>query len=196
MTFTYLRDQKHYEDLYDHGTVETCRSGERVVNDSFREVAKKAGPKELEERKPGWYLFYSQTYFGLVESPAASRAVKRDQTIKEWMERDAEKDRRLADAYIDGGMYCRSCGKDMRVLSKDYMRQEGRTEDDILLMFECDNCNKRQAYWQDGTEWEGARVKCYKCGGDMTSTHKREGKVITTTMTCNKTAMSRRVYWI
>ncbi len=102
------------------------------------------------------------------------------------MKRDEEKDHRLTNAHIAGGMYCRSCGKDMRVISKDYMHRDGHDEDDILIMFECDTCNKRQAYWQDGTEWEGVRITCDKCGGDMKSSHKTKGKVITTTMTCSK----------
>jgi hypothetical protein len=155
-----------------------------MVNEVFTKMQKKLSANELRQHKSGWYLQYSIFYFSMVEMPAAMRVAEREETIAKWMKQDEEKDRRLADAHIAGGTYCRSCGKDMRVISKDYMHREGHTEDDILFMFECDACNKRKAFWQDGTEWEGARIKCDKCGSDMKSTHKTKGKVITTTMTC------------
>jgi len=135
---------------------------------------------------PGWYLQYSQYYFLFVESVAAARVASRDTTIAKWMEEDQKKDEKLASAHIAGGTYCRSCGKDMRVISKDYMGRDGRKEDDILLMFECESCNKRMAFWQDGTEWEGAKRECEKCGGNTVSKHTKKFGVITWTETCEK----------
>lgn len=185
MSYTHLRPREYYENRYDDGTVEICRRGEHIVNQTFIEMQKKVPAKEIQERKPGWYLQYSIFYFSLVELPAAKRYAERDEVIAKWMQQDEAKDRRLAEAHIAGGMYCRNCGKDMHVVSKDYMRRDGRKEEDILLMFECDACDKRSAFWQDGTEWEGVRIKCKKCGGDTTAVHKTEGKVITTVRTCS-----------
>lgn len=184
--YTNLKDKKYYEDRYDDGTVVKCRSGERIVNDTFKIMEKKLTKKELTTSLPGWYLLYSKLYFWFVESAAAARAENRETTIAKWISEDEKKDDRLAMAHISGGTYCRSCGKDMRVISKDYMRREGRKDDDILIMFECDNCNKRQALWQDGTEWEGARHECEKCGGKTTSKHTKKNNVITSTETCEK----------
>lgn len=186
MSYTYLKDRQHYEDRYDDSTIEICRRGERVVNQTFVEMQKKLPAGELKQRKSGWYLQYSIFYFSMVEMPAAIRHNEREEAIAKWMQQDEEKDQRLANAHIAGGTYCRSCGKDMRVISKDYMHREGHKENDILLMLECDACNKRKAFWQDGSEWEGAQLKCEKCGGAVNSTHKTKGKVITTTMTCTK----------
>lgn len=184
--YTHLKERKHYKDRYDESTVEICRKGERVVNQTFTEMQKKLSAKELKQHMPGWYLQYSILYFSMVEMPAALRVAEREETITKWMKQDDDKDQRLADAHIAGGTCCRSCGKDMRVISKDYMRREGHKEDDVLLMFECEACNKRKAFWQDGTEWEGAQLKCEKCGSEVKSTHKTKDKVITTTMTCTK----------
>lgn len=184
--YIHLKKREHYEDRYDESTVEICRRGERVVNQTFAEMQKKLPEKELKQHMPGWYLQYSILYFSMVEMPSALRVAEREETIAKWMEQDNDKDQRLADASIAGGTYCRSCGKNMRVISKDYMHREGHKEDDVLLMFECEACNKRKAFWQDGTEWEGAQLKCEKCGGSVNSTHKTKGKVITTTMTCVK----------
>lgn len=184
--YTYLQDQKHYEDRYDDGTVETCRSGERIVNDTFKIMEKKVPKKELIEKLPGWYLHYSMYYFWFVESAAAARHEKRDATIAKWMEEDQKKDERLASAHTSAANYCRTCGKDMRVISKDYMRRDGHRDDDILIMFECDSCNKRVAFWQDGTEWEGAKHECEKCGAETVSKHTKKYGVITWTETCTK----------
>lgn len=184
--YTHLKEHQYYEDRYDDGTVATCRSGERIVNDSFKIMEKKLPTGELVERQAGWYLEYSKLYFWFVESAAAARHENRDATIAKWIEEDQKKDARLASAHIAGGTYCRSCGKDMRVISKDYMRRDGRKEDDILLMFECDDCNKRMALWQDGTEWEGVKRECEKCAGDVTSKHTKKNGVITWTETCVK----------
>jgi len=185
--YTYLKERQHYEDRYDDGTVTKCRSGERIVNDTFTIMEKKLPKKELTDKLPGWYLQYSLYYFWFVESPAAERAENREATIAKWTAEDEKKDERLASAHISGGTYCRACGKDMRIISKDYMSRDNRKDDDILIMFECVACNKRLALWQDGTEWEGAKRECYKCGdSNVVSKHTKEFGVITSTETCQK----------
>jgi hypothetical protein len=184
--YTYIKERKHYEDRYDEGTVAKCRSGERIVNDTFKIMEKKLTKNELYDKLPGWYLQYSQYYFLLVESAAASRAINRESQIAKWMEEDQKLDDKIASAHISGGSYCRSCGKDTRVISKDYMRRDGRKDDDILILFECESCGKRLALWQDGTEWEGAKHDCEKCGGKTISTHTKKLNVITWTETCEK----------
>ena len=185
-SYIHLKERRYYEDRFDDGTIAKCRSGERIVNDTFKIMEKKLTKKELTERIAGWYLQYSMYYFWFVESVAAERAENRDTTIAKWMEEDQKKDDRLASAHISAGTYCRSCGKDMRVISKDYMRRDNRKDDDILIMFECVECNKRMALWEDGTEWEGAKHECEKCGGNTTSKTTKEFDVITWTETCEK----------
>src|SRR6266702_8439157 len=117
--YEYLKSRQHYEDRYDDGTVDMCQSGERTVNGTFKIMEKKLPKQELIERQAGWYLEYSKLYFWLVESAAAARHEGRDTAIAKWMAEDQKKDERLASAHIAGGTYCRSCGKDMRVMSKD-----------------------------------------------------------------------------
>ena len=90
--YTYLQERQHYEDRYDDGTVAKCRSGERIVNDTFKIMEKKLTKKELTESLPGWYLLYSKLYFWFVESAAAARAENRDATIAKWMGEDQKKD--------------------------------------------------------------------------------------------------------
>jgi hypothetical protein len=183
---TYLKDRKNYEDRYDKSTVEKCRSGERIVNSTFRELEKKLPRKELLNKLPGWYLQYSQYYFLFVEAVGASRAEHREATIDKWMKEDSEQDDRLSSAQLNSATYCLSCGKDTKIISKDYMHREGHKDDGILFMLECTHCKKRQAYWQDGTPWEGAKHECEKCGGTTVSKHTKKDKIITWTEICSK----------
>lgn len=182
--FAHHKSQKLYEDRYDDITVAKCRSGEHIVNDTFTAMEKKLTKKELTDKLPGWYLQYSIYYFWFVESAAAERAENRKDTIAKWMADDEKKDERLASAHVSGGTFCRACGKDMRVVSKDYLHRDGHKEDNVIIMFECEPCNKWMALWEDGTEWEGAKRECEKCGVKTTSKHTKKQDVITWTETC------------
>lgn len=185
--YSHLQDRQYYEDRYDSTTITQCRSGERLVNGTFKELEKKIPEMELKEKLPGWYLQYSQLYFLTVESVAAARAEARDQVIVQWMAEDQEKDDRLSSAQLSGGnQYCKTCGRDLEVISKDYMHRDGHKDDDILIMFECKGCHKRTAFWRDGTEWESAKHVCVKCGGDTISKHTRTKNKLTWTETCQK----------
>jgi hypothetical protein len=57
--YTYLQDRQHYEDRYNDGTVAKCRSGERIVNDTFKIMEKKLTKKELTD-KPAWLVLAIQ----------------------------------------------------------------------------------------------------------------------------------------
>jgi hypothetical protein len=184
----YLQPRQDYEDRYDYATVERCRMGERVVNQTFIEMDKKLPESEKKEHQAGWYLMYSKLYFGYVETVAAERRDGREKRIAAWMEADEKKDRRLANAKMKTP-YCKTCGKDMEQISKDYMsRDRGGPdrEDDTLFMFECKPCNKRIAVWQDGTEWEHKEPHCEKCDTVMKHSSSKSQSVYTSTDTCPK----------
>ena len=100
---THLRDLNYYEDRYNDSTVEICRRGERIVNQTFVKMENKLPKGELKQRSAGWYLQYSIYYFWFVESTAAARCENRDKDIDKWMKQDEDKDRRLAEARIAGG---------------------------------------------------------------------------------------------
>ncbi len=188
MSYVYLKDRKHYEDRYDEGTVEQCRSGERIVNKTFAEMDKRLPASEKQNRQAGWYLMYNRLYFQFVETVAAMRRHEREKRIAEWMKADELKDGRLTEAQIVKLPYCRSCGNDMEQISKEYMSRDHASgtdnEDDILFMFECARCNKRLAMWRDGTEWEHREPHCEKCGSVMKSATSKKFGIITTTNTC------------
>lgn len=181
-----LQSREFYEKLYDRATIDHCRSMESMVNKTFCELEKKAPDAELRATGMGWYLAYSMQYLFLVEKLALERFENRTQTIFEWMEKDEQEDRQLASALVRKTPYCRNCGKDMKQTMKTRLRRDeaGSRSDDILFMFQCDPCNKRLGVWQDGTEWEGMKVYCDKCGAIMDSSSERKADIITTTYSC------------
>jgi len=190
MSFKFLHDKSFYEDIYDKTTIEHCRSGETMVNKVFSEMEKKVSCSEIKKHHAGWYFQYSAIYFQSVELIAAGRFTERQKIIDGWIERDRKQEERLESAEIIKMPYCRYCGKNMALISKDYMSRgkniiNNKSEDDILFMFECRYCNKRAAYWQDSIEWEKPKTYCEKCNGIMNEKESEDKpKVFTTTYTC------------
>jgi predicted nucleic acid-binding Zn ribbon protein len=184
MSITYLKDRSVYEDRYDAITVELCRAREETVEKTLGERPPIGADGEVDPAN-GYYV-YSVFYFQFVETVAGERWQKREETIRKWMADDDAKDRQLAEAKPSVHPYCLSCGEDMAIFEKTFLHceQTRKKADDILFMFECKPCGKRQALWQDGSQWEGAQARCEKCQADVTETHKRRGKTITSTYTC------------
>jgi len=186
MSITYLNDRSIYEKRYDKITVELCRVCEQIVYNAFGD--RPALDRHGHADSATGYYQYSIFYFQLVELLAGERWQERDTTISKWMKADEEKDRRLAEAKPSTTPYCRSCGEDMRIKLKSYASRERgdskKDDDDILLMFKCEPCNKLMALWQDGTEWEGYQARCEKCNAPVDETDTVKGNVITSTYTC------------
>lgn len=185
-----IRDRVFYEKLYDKGTVEQCRSGEEFVNKAFSDMEKKT-PHQVKQKPLAVYIPYSQMYFKLVESIAGDQFLRRQETIDKWIKDEIEQANKLETSQPSRRQYCRYCGKDMNLVRKDYMTRKkpnsNEYSEDILFMFECRSCNKREAYWEDGTEWERTKVHCEKCNGLMDEKEtENKPKVFATTYTCSE----------
>ena len=183
---TYLKEQKVYENRYDHATVEQCLSGESLVNAAFRQMEEIVPASELEEYRAAWYIEYSKYYMYFVEFIAAGRYYKRDSVIAEWMECDGQKDRRLADARLPKTPFCLTCGQDMEAINKLYMhRDDGKhDEDEIIFILNCASCGKRRTYWEDGSEWDGVKILCEKCQAEMIVTNNETEHSLVSTYVC------------
>jgi predicted RNA-binding Zn-ribbon protein involved in translation (DUF1610 family) len=161
---------------------------EEIVNGAFSKIEKQIPSSALEEHLPGWYLQYSTFYFYLVEVVAVALYRQRQEVIHNWMDRDGQKDQRLAGAQLATMPYCRSCGGTMGNFNKFYMHRqdtERNVDDDILFMFECKSCKQRLVCWQDGTEWEGPEIKCSKCSAMMIVEHQEPKTHLSSTYTCS-----------
>ncbi len=194
---THLQDRSVYEERYDQITVELCRMREQIVTDRLGERPPLDARGDADPAN-GYYI-YSMFYFQFVESLAGERWQEREEKIQEWMTADEEKDQRLAAAKSSTTPYCRSCGEDMEITSRLYHpRKEGRgtkAEDAILFMFDCKQCKKRLAFWQDGTGWKPPQARCEQCNAPVDETTKRRGDLITTTYTCTSCGHKHKSSW-
>jgi len=194
---TYLQDRSIYEERYDSTTVELCRIREQMVTDTFGDRPPLDAYGNADPAN-GYYV-YSIFYFQFVESLAGERWQEREQKISEWMAEDEAKDQRLAEAKPSTIPYCRSCGEDMQITDRLYhSRRDGRGKKDkdaIMFMFDCPQCEKRLAFWEDGTEWKPPQARCEACSKPVDETTKLRGNVMTTTYSCANCGHKHKSSW-
>jgi hypothetical protein len=201
MADTHLQTREQYEERYDGITVEVCRLREQAVYEVLGEPPTMNPKVAATSSEEMWgYYRYSMFYFELVESLAGERWQERDTTIREWMKKDEEKDRHLAEAKPSTTPYCRSCGEDMEIKLKTFASRERggakKDKDDVLFMFRCVPCNTRMALWQDGSEWKGYQPHCEKCNAPVDETDTVKDNVITSTYTCSNCGHDYKNVWV
>lgn len=179
-SYKYLKDYTYYSDLYDRFTVEECQRWE----DKEYPVPPEESDKEAKLRKvKEEFLQKVVTPLGLYFL-TADRAAKKPETIQEWMRRDQEKDERVTNAEEPRSIRCLGCSAFLtNCISRDLMdNHQGREE--VLFMFECGQCHKRRAFWEDGREWE-YKPKCIKCQSEVASETTKKDALLTTRYTCS-----------
>lgn len=182
-----LRDKQWYEDIYDKTTVDIGRRGEKSY-DAFRtELVQKMLEHDPPEdpKRPGNIGLINMGYMSLVGNRLLDRYDNREVAIKEWMERDKEKDQKIADARLSHEPPCQHCGRlGLKIFSKELLEREGSEE--VIFILKCSKCDRNSSYWEDGSEWEGAHTYCPKCNTEMEHKTIKRGEVLTTTYTCPK----------
>ena len=177
----YLKEESHYNDLYDLSTIEECL---RIV-ESFRNAWKKQSNdenlKNLSAKKKSkhfsfllnWKLFFVK----------GERFKNRSSTIREWIDRDRSFDTKLENIKEPGDNECQHCYKRMKIVFKglyDFSLDSPR----ILFFFECSACHKRKGIFENGEEFISASRCCPRCNKDIKVSYTREGNVITSTRNC------------
>lgn len=173
--YKYSKSNIYYSELYDRMTIEKCQRWENMKYPI--DISKLKGKeKEVEKIKRDCsrnLVIPVALYF-----IKAEYAAKKSETIKKWMERDREKDQKLANAVEPQGIRCLNCSSILKkCISRDLM-DDSQGQENVLFMFECENCKKRRAYWENGEEWI-YKPTCSKC--------KAEVEVITSSRKNNST---------
>ena len=182
----YFKPELYYNDLYDRFTVDECRRTERQFDDIIRGYFKKfKDEKKLE---------------GLVRATRAAKGVtlyfiqghhyeEKEDKIKEWMERDRQKDQRLENARPLTGIVCPHCGSEMNCTIKDLHDKDDYgvgSNGEILFFYKCSSCGRMRAFWENGEEYKPKKHKCSKCNTIIEKEQsKREKNKITTTYICS-----------
>ena len=182
MTYVHLKDEAYYSELYDRGTVETCRRREAAGEKEYGEVKTKSDKaqkiEELKHKLKVTLVMPMALHFYMGERYADKAA-----TIREWMSRDRMKDAQVADAEEPRNIRCIGCGSFMNCTTRD-LHSDLHDKERILFFFECPKCQKRQVLWEGGEKWESRPDPCPKCKTDMGSKYTKKDNVITTTLSC------------
>jgi len=176
----HLKKYIYYNELYDKLTIEKCQRWENMEYPV--DISKLKGKeKEVEKIKRDCsrnLVIPVALYFIKAEC-----AAKKSETIEKWMERDQGKDQRLINAVEPQGVRCLNCSSILKqCISRDLM-DDSRGQENVLFMFECENCKKRRAYWENGEEWI-YKPTCSKCKAEVGVTSSRKNNSTITRYSC------------
>lgn len=183
MSYTpHLKSYPHYSDLYDKYTVEHCRNfikmGEQLADTKHPST----GGKEDQVLN----IMGKTITKVAIEFKKGDRYAKKEQTIREWMNRDEEYDKYYYNVKTPQDIQCITCGRLMFESSKfldiDYRDDKAR----VLFFFDCPLGHiPRRAFFDNNEEWRTPPVNCSKCKSSVSPETTKDGRKITTTNTCN-----------
>lgn len=179
----YLKNKQHYIDLYDRYTIEECR---RILSQPYdgEAIKKELKEKKLDEKEGlrvlnAAYNLYIYFYTG-------ERYMKKEDTIREWMQADEIRDKLLETAEAPEDITCLTCGRLMFVSSKDLYLGIDDKPDRVLFMYECPlNHLPRRAFYNDGEEFRREKPACPKCKSELVETDKKTKSKLVTLITCS-----------
>lgn len=178
----YLKDESYYDELYDHFTIEECRrwEDEKKLDDLLS--LKDEDPKKAAIRRE---------YFAKVVIPLSlyfmkgERYKNKSKTVREWADLDKARDEKAENAVEPASIRCLGCSSFMNCTMRDLHIDIDDKNDRVLFFFECPECHKKRAYWENGEEWNLHPNPCPKCRADMDSASNRKDDRVTTVYTCS-----------
>ena len=155
----YLKPEQYYIDRYDLHTIEECLDYYWSIKDRFA------------KEKDSHFARYTQAKFEqemnkclnlMLFTLKGMRYTHKKETIQEWMDRDRRMQELYDNTHAPNNVLCKICGHSTIVTSKD-LHDSYEPNARMTFMFECTKCKKRQALFEDGTEWMYDPPKCPKC---------------------------------
>ena len=178
----HLKAKQEYIDRYDRHTVERCRKAEKRWSEQ-KELPPLEGKKLSEEQATAIKKMGTELY---LHFETGERYLKKEETIKEWMDADQKKDDLLESAQAPEGIRCLTCRKLVTPTYKQLWTELGK-EDRVLFMYDCaNNCVPRRSFFSDGQEWRSKANLCPRCSTALDHDSKDDGKKLVTTDTCPK----------
>jgi len=111
------------------------------------------------------------------------RYANKAETIRQWMERDQERDDKLARA-TEPNVLCAKCNEEMECISREL--RESNSQKQILFFFTCPSCKSHRAFFDNGQEYKPKQQLCPRCQTELAVKDSRQGKIITSTYSCTK----------
>lgn len=179
----HLKSKQYYADLYDKHTVHQCRSwlNTKLPPEYYKEQANKQGvSEEMAKNARGaadhWYIYMH----------TGERYIKKEETIRQWMERDEARDQLFETATGPEEITCLTCGRLMFVSSKHLnIAINDDEKDTVLFFYDCPLDHlPRRAFYNNGEEFRRSPTLCTKCKTPVTEEEKDTKKKFVTVLTC------------
>jgi Zn finger protein HypA/HybF involved in hydrogenase expression len=176
-----LQDGQHYKDLYDLFTIEKCLYVYRDIQDDFEKKRDTEEFKNFNKNEFDKEVNKAASYY--INSIKIQRYKNKKETIQEWMNRDRKDQEKIDKAIPPQGVLCKQCSSTSEFTFKDlwYTYEENAK---VLFWFECPNCKKRRAVYDDGTEWYYKPPNCPKCDSPLNHKSQALSNVVTTVYSC------------
>ncbi len=170
MTYQHLKERSHYEDRYDHFTVERCRWYEepRPISDEELAAAEMslADIQRCHDLVTGWSIFQL----------AGDRYLQREESIVRWMEKDKRRDEMVERARVPT-VHCSSCGKAMECVYTDVRSDIDSDREWLEFFLCCKPCKQGKDVYENGSEVPRKPILCEKCNQEVeTDIKKKNGK--------------------
>ena len=186
----YLRERQYYIDSYDLITIKKCIQTQKIFKENIlkdEDKIKNLTPEEIDNRIT--HLSDIFIYFQKVELFREKEAF-----INERMEEDQKKENRYNEAMPPRGVRCKECRSQVKLINKGGFRTHNGKEQ-MLFFFDCENCGKRSAYYEDGTAWRKQPLPCPECDSPLEENSTKAGEVITTLYLCKKCGYQEKEVW-
>lgn len=179
MDFVYIKDEQYYIDRYDLSTIETCLDYYWGIKNGFEKDRKKFKKFSDEEFAKEVHKVASYT----VNAIKGERYRHRAERIREWTDRDKKMQDLFDNARSPYDTLCKECHSPTKVISKD-LHNSYEYDAQVMFMFECLKCKKRQVLFEDGREWHYEAPLCPECRTSLKSKSKYSKEVSKTLYSC------------
>jgi len=186
--FKYLKDYQYYIDCYDIYTIKECLSFYIGIQNRFNKERNTEKFKEFSKEEFDEQVCRVSNY--MINAIKTKRYKHKKETIQKWMEHDRIEQEKYDNAVPPRKVLCKQCLTPTEFTFKDLWHINGETSC-VLFMFECPSCKKRQALYDDGTEWRSKTYKCPECNSTLNSDCIFHNNILTTVYSCPSCAYKK-----
>lgn len=176
----YLKPEQYYSDRYDLHTIETCMR--HYSNLKIEMYQKRDELNDHDDETFEKEVHKMVSYF--INTIKIDRFRYKKEKLDEWMDRDRQIQEKYDQATPLDNLLCHLCNSPTKVMMKDMFHAYDENAQ-VLFMYECVNCEKRQAFFEDGSEWKPKEKLCPNCHTPVEEKAQKDDRAITTTYWCN-----------
>lgn len=180
----YLKAEQHYIDQYDLFTVNDCLDIIRFYQKTYKEKSEHEDLKNVpaDEVEKGFSMVLNWTLY----ATKGQRYKDKKARIQEWVDRDTKEQEKYDSTAEPVNIRCPKCNSIMISSSKTLINYIDNQPLRVLFFMDCTNCKNREGVYDNGEIRVREPELCEKCKGEIKTTTKRKGNVITWIKKCKK----------